>query len=183
MNYNAMNLFLSEENIKKHLEHTKRMKLKLSILCKSFADLNSTSIKDVLHSNIDAEAKKEAVELLWYIKSHELFFDSFTETPRKSDVLLKQYSSQEKFLYDLYLSVKDVTSAFLFVYTDQKGFVRYSVSKKYDGEFLRINPLLAIDLFEHTYFWDYGFEKEKFLRAALTHLDLSRLSGSVAVNA
>ena len=50
MNLNAMNLFLSEENIKRHLEHLRTQKLKYSILEKSVPELKGKSIKEILRS-------------------------------------------------------------------------------------------------------------------------------------
>ena len=37
-------------------------------------------------------------------------------------------------------------------------------------------PALAIDVSEHAYFLDYGFDKQRYIMAALPFLDLSKLS-------
>ena len=54
----------------------------------------------------------------------------------------------------------------------------YSVNKcsEKNGEhFIKGEPRLAIDLCEHAYFIEYGFDKERYLEDLLRHLDLSRL--------
>ena len=40
----------------------------------------------------------------------------------------------------------------------------------------RISPCLCIDLYEHAYFGDYGFDRKRYISAALSVLDLSKLS-------
>ena len=40
-------------------------------------------------------------------------------------------------------------------------------------------PLVAIDLAEHAYFGDYGFCREEYIKAAILHLDLSKISDFV----
>ncbi|MBO7196943.1 MAG: hypothetical protein J6V80_06450, partial [Clostridia bacterium] len=64
MNFKAMNQFLSEENIKRHLEHLREYKLKLSILVKSIPELKGLSFAEILKSDIKREVKNEASELL-----------------------------------------------------------------------------------------------------------------------
>lgn len=175
MNLNAMNLFLSEENIKRHLEHLRTQKLKYSILEKSVPELKGKSIKEILRSGIKRDIKDEATKLLLYIRSHEVFFNSFTELPRKSMNLINNYSSREKFIYDVYTSSMENDYGFLYVYNDKQGLTHIAFNKEMDGAFIRYEPILALDLYEHTYFADYGFAKDKFLRGALAYFDTGRL--------
>ena len=62
---------------------------------------------------------------------------------------------------------------------DKYGIPRYSFSTWDDGAFLRYEPVLAVDMYEHAYFNDYGFEKEKYLRTSLEYLDLERLASAL----
>lgn len=179
MNFIAMNLFLSESNIKRHLEHLREQKLRYSILEKSLPELRGKTINELIRLNINRDIKDEAISLLWYIKSHECFFDSFSEQQTRSDTLLNHYSSKEKFLYDLYTEGVERDHGFLFVYLDRQGAPRWIFSEKSDGAFIRYEPILALDLYEHTYFLDYGFEKKLFLRNALMYLNIAYLDNGV----
>lgn len=171
-----MNMFLSKDNIKRHLEHLRTLRLRYSIIEKSFPELKGKMIKEILRMSIDKDLKDEALSLLRNIKSHECYFDSFTELPKRSDEVIRHYSSREKFLYDLFTEGKEKEYGFLFVYIDKYGIVRYSFSTQNDGAYLRYEPILAVDMYEHAYFNDYGFAKEKYLKTALEYLDLDMLS-------
>ena len=47
------------------------------------------------------------------------------------------------------------------------------------GVFLKYDVRLAVDLCEHAYFYDYGFDKKSYLKAALSSLDLSKIENTV----
>lgn len=175
MNFEAMNLFLSEGNIKRHLEHLREKRLCYSILEKSIPALYNLTMNEIIRLNIDREAKNEALSLLWYIKSHECFFDSFSTKPS-----LKNNSGVrgEKLLYDIYTEAMKKDHGFLYVLLDKQGSPRITFSNGNDGSFIKYVPLLALDLYEHTYFLDYGFDKKRFLQNAISHLNISSLDKS-----
>ena len=179
MNLKAMNMFLSEDNIKRHLEHLRTQKLRFSIIEKSFPEIKRKEMNEIVRLNISKDVKDEALSLLGYIKAHECFFDSFTEIPKRSDEIMKHYASRESFIYNLYTAAKDKKYGFLFVYKDKYGIPRFVFSEENEGAFLRYEPLLAIDLYEHVYFNDYGFAKDKYLRSALEYFDLERLKSAI----
>ena len=175
MDLKAMNMFLSEDNIKRHLEHLRNYRLKLSILEKSLPELKGKAMSEIIRTGFSRDIREEALRLIWYIKSHECFFDSFTESPKRSDRLAKAYSSREKFVYDLYLEAKDRDFGFLYVYLDRE-MPKILFMSDWDRSFMKIKPLLALDLYEHTYFTDYGFAKDRFIRSALMYLDTGKLN-------
>lgn len=175
MNSKAMNMFLSEDNVKKHLEHLRTFKLKYSILEKSVPELKDKEIKEILRLNLSRDIKEEALRLLWYIKSHEIFFDSFTENPKRSESVEKHFMSRERLVYDIFVIAKDRDHGFLYVYSDWQGTPHIAVSDGNEGAYMKFEPKLCIDLYEHTYFSDYGFNKDKYLRNALMYLDTGRL--------
>ncbi len=176
MDFKAMNRFLSEENIKRHLEHLRTQKLRLSILEKSIPELGGKTMAQICRSNLKSAVKDEALDLMWYIRSHECFFDSFCENQQRNMLILKHFSSLEKYIYDIYTEAKGYNHGFLYMFIDKLGIPRTHYSDRYDGAFVKYKPCLAIDLYEHTYFSDYGFDRERFLKNALTHLDVSKLS-------
>ncbi len=175
MNLVAMNMFLSEENIKRHLEHLRTCKLRYSILEKSFPEIKSKRTREISRMYLSQEIKDEVLYLLWYIKSHECFFNSFCEVQLKSERVLKHFSSREKFLYDIYVAAKDKEHGFLYIYLDRRDRPKITFGGVDCGAFTRFMPILAIDLYEHTYFSDYGFMKDKFLNNALIYLDIGKL--------
>lgn len=175
MNLKAMKMFLSEENVKKHLEHFRNLRLRFSVLEKSIPELKGKDISAVSKLSISRKIKDEALELLWQIKSHELFFNSFTINPLWNEEIRKHNSSRERLIYDVFSQVKDLYYGFLYVYTDRHKNIITIYSNKYDGTFVKYQPSLCLDLYEHTYFNDYGFKKDKFLSNALGYFDTGRL--------
>ncbi len=175
MNVEPMRLFLSEANIKRHLEHLRQMKLRYSIMEKSLPGLCGRSPREIARLNIDRDAKDEAISLLFYIKAHECFFDSFTERQNRGNDGTGSYMQTEKLLYDLYSDAIGREHCFLFIYKDRQGGYKWTFSDGGDGAFISYEPFLAIDLYEHSYFLDYGFEEKLYLRNALAYLRLSAL--------
>lgn len=74
MDYSTMRLFLSEENIKMHLEYLNKQRLVYSILQKSNPQIVGDNIKDIFNKNLSQKDKFDAINLLCDIKSHEIFF-------------------------------------------------------------------------------------------------------------
>ena len=175
MNIKALTLFLTEGNLREHFDYLRMMRLKYSVLVKSVPSLEGKEISSVIKSSFDPEIKTEAVNLLWQIKSHELFFDSFTDTPSLNINFKNNGISKEGFIYDILTMAKDKEWGFLYIYRDRKNNLVKSYTDKYDGAFCKYIPLLCLDLYEHTYFLDYRFKKEKYLRNALSNFNLGRL--------
>ncbi len=175
MNIKAMNSFLSEDNIKRHLEYLRSLRLRLSILEKSLPELKGKGMVGIYRLPLDRAAKDEAIRLHWLIKSHEYFFDSFSESPGKNEIIKKHFGSRESFIYNVYTEAMYLDGGFLYIYMN-RGMPKTVFMSEADISLMKNEPLLALDLFEHTYFLDYGFSKEKFLRSALTYLNTNKLS-------
>lgn len=173
---NPMRSFLTEENIKKHREYLEKLRLRYSVLKKSEPKLNEAGIKDIARLPIKQDIKKEAAELMSDIISHEVYFSSFSKMRTACPELRKKFSSENAFLYELFKMARAERCGFLYIYADRHGGITPVIDKT--GEFLHIKrkPLLAVDLFEHAYFSDYGFLREKYIENALAHLDLTKIS-------
>ena len=162
--------------MKRHLDYLRGCRLRYSILEKSFPELKGKGSAEIVRMNIKRDLKDEALSLLWYIKAHERFFDSFCDRQQRAERLSGHYLSREKFLYNLFLEAKEREAGFLFIYLDKYSIPRYSFSTVNDGAFIIYEPILAVDLYEHAYFNDYGFKRDRYLRSALEYLDLERLN-------
>ncbi len=175
MNIDAMNCFLSKENINKHFEHLRQAKLKFSVLEKSFPEINGVYMNKLKSASIDRRVKNYAIWLLKYIKSHDLFFNSFSLARSRCDNIKKYYSSRERFIYEIFELAKSNDNGFVFAYIDRKRGPQISFSSDFAEPFTKYDPILALDIYEHTYFADYGFAKDKFLNNALSYLNVEML--------
>ena len=166
-----MNAFLSEEEILKHKEYLRQLKLKYSILEKSIPGIENKDFRDISRI-LRTDEREEVLNLLSKIRLHELFFSSFTDTPMKRNSLVcRQYGSEANFLYQLLKIGRDAAPTFLCI-TVRKGRILPVLTEDF---FSLDTPLLALDLYEHAYFCDYGFNREKYLECALSYLDLDRI--------
>ena len=175
MDYSAMRLFLSEENIKMHLEYLNKQRLVYSILQKSNSEIVGNDIKAIYNQNLPRGVKREALNLLCDIKSHELFFNSFANSSPMCKKIKEFYGSAEKLIYEAFILAKSNSYGFVYAFLDKKKspHIEYRIDPL--DVFIKYEPILALDLSEHTYFKDYGFNKERFFKNALGYLNLKLL--------
>lgn len=162
----AMEFFLSKENLNLHFSYLNDLKLKYSILEKSGVFQGGNKIKGNY-----SEVKKEAKNLRKEIDLHEIYFSSFAKNSPKCDFLKRFYSSKESFLYEIFVTAKHCESDFLIISRNKIGKPFISNSDDFSG----VTSILALDLSEHAYFFDYAFNKDEYIKRALNYLDLSKL--------
>ncbi len=104
--------------------------------------------------------------------SHELYFSSFCVYPSISDTFCRTYGGLTSFFHRLCEQAM-AARAFLYIGTERGTLI----TSDDIGVFLRKKqwPLLCIDVCEHAYFSDYGFERTAYVKAAVGHLDVARL--------
>ncbi len=165
--------FVSEENYRMHLDYLNTLKLKLSVISKSLSDIKGgTGTGGVRQGWSDSRASLE--KLRCEIMLHEVYFDSFSEReyPR-SAVAARKFGSENELLNNLYKRGMDTPYGFVGVRKcDHRGPEAFAAS---EYERVRGRVLLAVDVSEHAYFYDYGFEKGEYLKRALAHLSLGML--------
>lgn len=167
---NGINAVISEEALKMHGEYLRELRLKYSVLEKSYPELSGKSLFDISKARV--RGREEAILLKSEIMLHELYFSSFGEGCRPSGVVRRCYGSEANFLYEMFLCAKECKDGFAVIYL-RNGKLLFTA-----GEcdlLLKIaNPILAVDLCEHAYFLDYGFDKNSYLRKLLPYLNISK---------
>ena len=178
MDISGLRSFLSEENIKMHQGYLKNLKLRYSLSEKSIQNLKGKSMDEVRRMGIKKSVKEELLALLSEIKLHECYFRSFSSASSTSELIKKHYGSDSSFRYELLVCARESPGDFLCVFLRGRSTPEIRACRK---DFLAHRaemPSLALDLCEHAYFFDYGYGKEAYLRAAISHLDCSKLSVS-----
>lgn len=161
---------LSEQTLGLHKNFLMDRRLKYSVLKKSIPELSEKSIKEILRMRI--KEKEEIEDLYSDILYHEVYFSSFGREYQSSKAVKKRFRTEPSFLYELYEAVKNEKNGFLLIYVSS-GCVNYTVASK--NRFLKHEPVLALDLCEHAYFLDYGFDRENYLKNSLALLNLNFL--------
>lgn len=176
MDIGKLRTFLGEESLIRHEDYLNTERSRHSIREKCFP-----KIKDCTYSQIysmrglSAGDRSEILDGLSSILFHELYFSSFTDEPRPSETVRNFYGSEDKFLYEAWLYGREHSDGFLYVFCDRRGVPRIAHTSEGRMPFLRVEPLLAIDLCEHAYFLDYGFQRSEYLRRALGFLNIASL--------
>ncbi len=177
MNNEPLSRFLSEKSIFLHKEYLKNEKAKYSIFEKSFPEIVGRSFYELYAMrSLKRSVKEEAIALLANINLHELYFSSFCQNSLPCKEIKEYYSSESAFLYEAWLLGREKRGGFLYFYLDRRGKPCVAYTDTGIDAFLKAAPCLAIDLCEHAYFLDYGFEGGEYLRRALGFLDISRLT-------
>ena len=171
--------FLSEDNLNLHISHMKNEAAKYSILEKSIPELSGVAIGDIMRLGIKKEEREEALTIASCVEAHKIYFDSFSRLNKKCERVRKYFGSEEKFLYEVFECARGEKDGFTFVFLDKRNRPRIESCAPRDG-FAKHTPILALDLFEHAYFLDYAFEKEKYLRAAISRLDIEKLDRALS---
>ena len=181
MNKSILLEFLSEDNLNLHLSHLKNASLQYSILEKSVDGLSGLSVRDMSRSGLKRAERDEAFAKLSYIESHRNYFDSFAHLTKKCDAVRKCFGSEEKFLYEVFECARYESHGFVYVYLDSRRKPKIEFAKPSDA-YVKFSPVLALDLYEHAYFLDYAFEKEKYLRSAISRLDIEKLDKAITLS-
>lgn len=169
----CMELFLSAASIREHKEHLRELRHKASILKKSGVDFEKAAKGERCRVLLSKKERSEIEKLLHDIKMHEIYFSSFGQSFIPCQKIKQRFGSENNFAYLISRYAEQMNDGFLCVWSDRRGKIAFSDSRELakDAEIF-----LAIDLYEHAYFKDYGFKKNAYVRAALAHFDFSRIN-------
>ena len=173
-----MNRFLSEESITRHSDYVRQKRLKYSIIESSVPLLKGSDIGDIYRMKIAPCDKRDAIGLMSEIRLHDVFFSSFgiPAYPRATTVA-SAYGNEANFLNLIYRKCLALPHGFVLIYLFGDR-IEVRECTDFASAFYRHAPALAIDVCEHAYFTDYGFDRERYLISALPYLDLTRLSAT-----
>ena len=165
--------FLSEESIALHKEYVRQKRLKYSIIESYLPAIKGAMVSDIPRLGLSKRDRTDVLELLPEIALHEIYFASFSDTRYvRSEAVSRTFGSEAAYLNRLFSLAKNSDRGFL---TVGRGGVASVVTNLTDA-FINGYPVLAVDLCEHAYFLDYGFDKERYLVSCLSYLDLTKIT-------
>ena len=175
MSCKAMEKFLSKENIEMHTEHAKMLSAGYSLKEKCYPQIKGKTLREISRIALPKAEKEGVMKGNVYIFLHNLYFSSFAEVPKPSRCVRKHYGSEDKLCYELLERARATDGDILMLALDRSGMPQILSYKDTPFAPLYYDVRLALDLYEHAYFFDYGFNRESYLRQAIASLDLSRL--------
>ena len=165
--------FLSEENIALHKEHVRQMRLKYSVIESYLPSVKGAKVSDVFRLRLGKDDRRDVLGILPDIVLHDLYFSSFLDRRCvRCEAVARLYGSEAAYLNFLFQTAQKTDGRFLAIY---RGGSALAVTDLKEA-FVRAEPVLAIDLAEHAYFLDYGFDRERYLVSCLTYLDLTKIT-------
>ena len=170
---------ISETNRRMHQDHLHTLKLRLSIFEKSYPETKGKGIGELGRIKLPYGERERLRCLLSDIYAHELFFSSLSDKPKRCEKVRGKYGSEASFLYSVLSDSIDVDGGFILIYIKRDGGIGVYAGRDLVSVFSKYDVRLAVDLCEHAYFYDYGFDKKSYLRAALSSLDLSKIENTV----
>ncbi len=171
----AMEKFLSKENIEMHKEHLKSLCAGYSLKEKCYPQISKKNLLEISRTALPKAEKEEIMLSNIYIKLHKIYFSSFSEIPKPSTTVRQHYGSEDKLCYELLELARTAKEDILMLALDRRGVPRILSYSDTPFAPLHYDIRLALDLYEHAYFFDYGFNREGYLRQAIASLDLARL--------
>ena len=167
--------FISEDNYAMHVEYLNALKVKLSALTKITPELDHPKVLSAKRCARDRELLN-GMRLVGEIRLHEAYLESFGEREfQRSAVADRVFGSSAELLGRLYRLALDIPYGFVGVTVDKKGRIGEFSLTDYAQLDLNGTVVLAVDVCEHAYFMDYGFDKERYLKRALAYLSVERL--------
>lgn len=168
--------FIEDHNLEKHKEYLGRLKIKYSVLLKSEPLLSGLSVKKILRSKVKEPYRSEALSLLGEIELHRLFFRSFSNKANQPCPALRRFfGSEANFCYRIFNSAMKMQYGFCCL-VFRRGNLEIMEASDPCVPFVSAEPILAIDVWEHAYFADFGFDKERYLSLAVARLDLNKIT-------
>ncbi len=163
--------FLSEDTLRLHREHIEKRRLEYSIFEKSIGGIKGKELSELKRMRFCD--REEVLKLKCEIIAHDLYFSSFGNAHESSEMIRRSYHTEASFIYEVQTECCKADGGFIFIYTDGRC-VRMACGAP--TLLLRLpEPRLALDLCEHAYFLDYGFDREAYIRNALKYLNLNKI--------
>ena len=72
--------------------------------------------------------------------------------------------------------MKNNYPGFLLIFADKRKNLAFTYGESLVDVIIKNEPLLAIDLWEHAYFSDYGFDKKRYVKNLLPYINLDKIN-------
>ena len=168
--------FVSEENYSKHKSEVEKILHRLHILEKTYPEAVARGVCGIMRLRRRIPDATKMAALCADVELHRMFFDSFSDrTMIPSAAAREAFSSEAALLSLLLRDGMQFSHGFVCIGRDRRGNLVVRASADPLAIYTDVEPTLAVDVCEHAYYGDYGFDKERYLRTALAHLKLSLL--------
>lgn len=137
--------------------------------------------------NYDINERGDIIYNIGGVINHELFFNSigFNNTPKGKikEAIIKKYGNYEKFKTEFIDTAnKLVGSGFIFLVLKQNELDIINLSNNETPYSYNMIPILALDLYEHAYLFDYIDNREDYIKNFFQIIDFNKLNNRYEQN-
>lgn len=173
--------FVSEENYAKHKAEVEKRRLRLHVLEKNCPEAPRLDAAGIMRRQRRIPDAVSMASLRADVDLHRLYFDSFSERVMIPSTAAKSFfGSEAALLSSMLREGMKLAYGFVCLVRDKRGVLSVRASSELLQLYDNAQPILAVDVCEHAYYGDYGFDKERYLKAALPHLRLNVLDTNQA---
>lgn len=164
---------VSKSALAVHREYLRTLNLRHSLFEKSYPTILGKPLDDYKSIySIPRNEREELYRLKGEILAHRLYFSSFFGDGRKA-IITDGFRERCTELKYRILCDSLCSDGFLIIFTDG-GRVEHYAGQNYHRLIEKGSLLLALDLCEHAYFYDYGFDKESYVKKAVSMMDFRK---------
>lgn len=118
---------------------------------------------------------------------HEIYFETMGKVIKNPDkttekIIVEQFGSYENWLKDFIACSKAARGWCVFTYEQRTNTFRNILQDTHEyGDIIAGYPIIALDVYEHSYFIDYGTDKEKYILNFIDNIDWDIVSKKINV--
>jgi Fe-Mn family superoxide dismutase len=173
---------ISKKNIEEHLKLYKGYVTNANYVLNKIKELNENKESNMYFLG---ELRRRFSFEFDGVRNHEIFFslieNGYQEIPENSllkNKIEKDYNSFENFISEIKSTAITRGTGWVMVYFDKitdNIFIQW-VDEHHLGQLTGLSPIIAIDMWEHSFVYDYPTsEKKNYIEAILSNLDWQKI--------
>lgn len=117
----------------------------------------------------------DAIILLGDVLAHRAYFSSFAREGGRDHPLARRFFGSAAALRNRMYELACANPPGFVSLSCHRGELVTDYAPRGAELYLSADPILVIDTWEHAYFYDYGFDRERYFARALSHLNFDKL--------
>ncbi|MFA5937023.1 MAG: superoxide dismutase [Candidatus Paceibacterota bacterium] len=176
---------ISKKTIEEHLKLYAGYVKNTNLVLEKLNELNKDAINNAY---VISELQRRFSFEYNGMRNHEIYFQSLSDGPKNleensklKEMIIKEWGSFEKWL-ELFKSIattRGVGWAMLFYDKKENRLLNAWVDEQHIGILQDCTPILALDMWEHSYYLDYtGAEKKKYIETFFENLNWGKIENN-----
>ena len=186
LEYNDLNPYINKETLNTHLNIYRKNLSKLNQLLNQANYNYSYSLKDLI-THIDIFPLNIRGEILYYLSSilnHNLYFYNISNQKNLNPIgsiskdIKEQFGNYNNFKQQFINKALNLKgNGYTFLVRDDKGLLKIINTSNEDSPYYYgMEPIISLDLWEHSYFLQYKDDKEAYINNFFNIIDFEKIN-------